>query len=59
MPIHTLLVRQLTGLVPTDVDGEREYGRWFEPEPTRREFERILKPGGWVVYGRLGNGELR
>ena len=22
---------------------------WFDPEPTRREFRRILRPGGWVV----------
>lgn len=22
---------------------------WFDPEPTRREFKRILKPGGWVA----------
>lgn len=22
---------------------------WFEPEPARREFARILKPSGWVV----------
>lgn len=22
---------------------------WFEPEPTRREFARILRPGGWAV----------
>jgi len=22
---------------------------WFQPESTRREFSRILKPGGWVV----------
>ena len=22
---------------------------WFEPEPTRAEFKRILKPGGWVA----------
>ena len=22
---------------------------WFDREPTRREFSRILKPGGWVV----------
>lgn len=22
---------------------------WFEPGPTRREFARILRPGGWVV----------
>jgi SAM-dependent methyltransferase len=22
---------------------------WFEPQSTRREFARILKPGGWVV----------
>lgn len=22
---------------------------WFQPEPTLREFQRILQPGGWVV----------
>lgn len=22
---------------------------WFDPEPTREEFKRILKPGGWVT----------
>lgn len=22
---------------------------WFDPEPTRAEFKRILKPGGWVA----------
>jgi len=22
---------------------------WFQPKPTRTEFERILKPGGWVI----------
>lgn len=22
---------------------------WFDPEPTRDEFKRILKPGGWVA----------
>jgi trans-aconitate methyltransferase len=22
---------------------------WFQPQPTRAEFERILKPGGWVA----------
>ena len=22
---------------------------WFQPEPTRAEFRRILKPGGWMV----------
>ena len=22
---------------------------WFDPEPTRNEFKRILKPGGWVA----------
>ena len=22
---------------------------WFEPEPARREFRRVLKPGGWVL----------
>ena len=22
---------------------------WFDPEPTRSEFKRILKPGGWVA----------
>ncbi len=22
---------------------------WFDPEPTRSEFRRILKPGGWVA----------
>lgn len=22
---------------------------WFDPEPTRREFNRVLKPGGWLA----------
>jgi SAM-dependent methyltransferase len=26
---------------------------WFDPEPARREFRRILKPGGWLAI--LGN----
>lgn len=25
---------------------------WFDPEPTRREFARILKPGGWLAIFR-------
>jgi SAM-dependent methyltransferase len=25
---------------------------WFDPEPTRREFIRILKPGGWLALLR-------
>jgi SAM-dependent methyltransferase len=25
---------------------------WFEPLATRRDFERLLKPGGWVVIAR-------
>jgi SAM-dependent methyltransferase len=25
---------------------------WFDPAPTRREFHRILKPGGWVALVR-------
>ena len=25
---------------------------WFDPEPTRREFTRILKPGGWLALLR-------
>jgi SAM-dependent methyltransferase len=25
---------------------------WFDPAPTKREFLRILKPGGWVVLAR-------
>ncbi len=25
---------------------------WFDPEPTRREFRRILKPGGWLAIFR-------
>jgi SAM-dependent methyltransferase len=33
---------------------------WFEPEPTRAEFLRILKPGGWLVVLRNSgtDGEL-
>lgn len=25
---------------------------WFDPAPTRREFRRILKPGGWLAFIR-------
>ena len=33
---------------------------WFDPEPTRREFERILKPGGWlaILWNAGPEGEL-
>ena len=33
---------------------------WFDPEPTRAEFRRILKPGGWLakVYNYGTNPEL-
>jgi ubiquinone/menaquinone biosynthesis C-methylase UbiE len=23
---------------------------WFQPEPARREFRRVLKPGGWLAF---------
>jgi ubiquinone/menaquinone biosynthesis C-methylase UbiE len=34
---------------------------WFEPQPTRTEFLRILKPGGWFaeLYNRGTDDELR
>ena len=50
-----LLVRkgtaEATGLEDASVDllvAGRAF-HWFDPVPTRHEFQRILRPGGWVV----------
>lgn len=42
---------EATTLPPTSVDfvTAGQSFHWFEPAPTRREFGRILKPGGWVA----------
>ena len=40
-----------TNLFNTSVDivNAAQAFHWFDPEPTRNEFKRILKPGGWVA----------
>lgn len=40
-----------TKLFPASVDivTAAQAFHWFEPDPTRKEFKRILKPGGWVA----------
>lgn len=42
---------EATALADTSVDfiTAGQAFHWFEPNATRREFARILKPGGWVV----------
>ena len=42
---------EATGLPPNSIDFvvAAQAFHWFEPEATRAEFRRILKPGGWVV----------
>jgi SAM-dependent methyltransferase len=42
---------EVTTLASTSVDfiTVAQAFHWFEPEATRREFARILMPGGWVV----------
>jgi SAM-dependent methyltransferase len=42
---------EATGLPAASVDfiTAGQAFHWFEPEATRAEFRRILKPGGWVV----------
>jgi ubiquinone/menaquinone biosynthesis C-methylase UbiE len=32
---------------------------WFDPEPTRREFRRILKPTGWLAFLRNYGSDSR
>ena len=49
-----------TGLPPTAVDliTVAQAIHWFEPEPTRQEMRRILKPEGWLALLRnYGTGQ--
>jgi SAM-dependent methyltransferase len=42
---------EATGLPDASADAvlAAQAFHWFKPEPTLREFQRILRPGGWVV----------
>jgi ubiquinone/menaquinone biosynthesis C-methylase UbiE len=45
---------EATGLLDESVDliTAAQAFHWFKPEETKREFQRILKPGGWVAIIR-------
>lgn len=53
---------EATGLADQSVDliTVAQALHWCQPEPTRQEFRRILRPGGWlaVLHNRGVNNEL-
>ncbi len=51
VPVYRAERAEATGLSDHSADAvlSAQAFHWFDPEPTLREFHRILKPGGWVV----------
>jgi SAM-dependent methyltransferase len=50
-PVYRAGRAEATGLRDGSADAvlSAQAFHWFDPEPTLREFHRILKPGGWVA----------